>query len=456
MRDKDAVALVSIGEELTYGALEELAAGYASQMHRRALVFMKVANNIPSVAFYIGCLNHDIVPLMLNVDIAKTSWELLYEVYKPEYIWVPVEDELCVNPVFADRGYGLVRVADGSPTLGEDLGLLLSTSGSTGSPKLVRQSRANVLANAESIVEYLDIKPGDRAITTLPFGYTYDISIVNSHLLAGATVILNEYPLMDRRFWDLFKERGATTFGGVPYTYQMLDKLGFDRMNLPSLRYITQAGGRLGETLHRKFGEICVAKGIDFIPMYGQTEATARMSYLPKEKTLEKIGSIGVAIPGGRFSLLAADDSVIEEAGVDGELIYEGANVTLGYAVCVEDLAKGDERGGVLHTGDVARRDEDGFYYITGRLNRFLKVYGNRVGLDELESILSRSGVVAAATGDDDHVVVFVETGEIEGAKTILTKATGLNHVAFDVRLIDSIPRSTAGKIQYSELKKLI
>ena len=276
-KDTD-IALISEDETLNYGELIELADKYSAQLHDRALVFMKVSNNVESVAFYVGCLKNGIVPLMLNDGIAKDSWDVLYNEYQPEYIWIPRTDELCVDPAFCDRGYGLVKVADESPKLGEELGLLLSTSGSTGSPKLVRQSLANLKANAESIVKYLGIVPMDRAITTLPFGYTYGISIINSHLLAGASVILTEEPLMSRKFWSALRGNCATTFGGVPYTYQILDKLRFERMDLPSLRYLTQAGGRLGETLHRKFGEVCAEKGIGFVVMYGQTEATARMS----------------------------------------------------------------------------------------------------------------------------------------------------------------------------------
>ena len=449
-----SLALISESERLSYEELMGLADSHAAHMHSRALVFMKVANNVESVAFYAGCLRNHIVPLMLNADIADELWQLLFDEYRPEFVWAPSRDSALegLRPVIADRGYVLARTGWESPTLGDELALLLSTSGSTGSPKLVRQSYANIRANAESIVEYLGIAPGDRAITTLPFGYTYGISIVNSHLMAGAAVILNDHPLMGREFWDLLKCESATTFGGVPYTYQILDKLRFERMDLPSLRYITQAGGRLGEELHRKFAEACAAMGIGFVAMYGQTEATARMSYLPAECALDKVGSIGVAIPGGTFSLLGDDGSVIEEAGVDGELVYSGPNVTLGYATCRSDLAKGDERAGVLHTGDIARRDNDGFYYITGRKGRFLKVYGNRVGLDELESILARNGITAACTGEDDHVRIYVESRSAKQAVEVAALETGLNQKAFEGIELSELPRSSAGKLRYSEL----
>ena len=232
----------------------------------------------------------------------------------------------------------------------------------------------------------------------------------------------------------------------------MLERLRFSRMDLPSLRYMTQAGGRLGEALHRRFAEACAAKGVGFVVMYGQTEATARMSYVPPERALDKVGSIGIAIPGGEFSLETDDGSAIEGAGVEGELVYRGPNVTLGYATRREDLARGDERGGILRTGDIARRDDEGFYYVTGRRGRFLKVYGNRVGLDELEALLARAGVTAACTGEDDHVRIYVEGASAEEAVAAASAATGINPKAFEATALDVLPRSSSGKILYKEL----
>lgn len=460
MSNFSKVALITNDEHLSHKELEELSSRLVAPLHGRALVIMLVKNDVPSIAFYVGCLSNSIVPLMVNADISQDLLKQLINIYVPEFIWgeKALVDELSGNAdvLIENRGYVLAQLNSESPCLYPELALLLSTSGSTGSPKLVRQSYQNIKANTASIIEYLDIIDTDKAITTLPFGYTYGISIINSHLAAGAAVILNELSLMDRGFWNLLKNEEATTFGGVPYTYQMLYRLRFERMDLPSLRYITQAGGRLGEELHRKFGETCRDKGIDFVVMYGQTEATARMSYLPASKTLEKVGSIGIAIPGGSFTLMDVDGRKIEEREVSGELIYEGKNVTLGYALNASDLAKGDERQGVLQTGDVAYFDKDGFFYITGRLKRFLKVYGNRVGLDELESILQKAGILAAVAGIDDHVRIFVEEGEPDEAVRIIVEATGINRAAFKAEKIDAIPRNSSGKVQYSELELLI
>ena len=194
--------------------------------------------------------------------------------------------------------------------------------------------------------------------------------------------------LIDKAFWVLLKTKEATTFGGVPYVYEMLKKLRFPRMDLPNLKILTQAGGKLSRELSEEFATICEQKGIRFLVMYGQAEAAPRMSYLPSEYAISKAGSIGIAIPGGEFWLVDDNGNVIPDSDTVGELIYKGDNVTMGYAASCEDLCKGDENGGVLKTGDMAKQDADGFYYIVGRKKRFLKLFGNRVNLDEVEQLI--------------------------------------------------------------------
>lgn len=187
-------------------------------------------------------------------------------------------------------------------------------------------------------------------------------------------MLLTERTFFERGFWEFVRREQATSFGGVPYTYEILEKLRFTQMELPHLKTMTQAGGKLPLHLHQEFAEYADRNKKRFIVMYGQTEATARMGYLPAHDALERCGSMGIAIPGGRFWLQRDDGSEIEESGVTGELVYEGKNVMLGYAQNREDLSKGDECGGLLYTGDMARRDGDGYYYIEGRKKRFLKL----------------------------------------------------------------------------------
>ena len=262
---------------------------------------------------------------------------------------------------------------------------------------------------------------------------------------------------MQKDFWTQLKEFKATSFGGVPYTYEMLDKLRFFRMNLPYLKTMTQAGGRLPLSLHEKFAKYALDNDKNFVVMYGQTEATARMSYLPQEKSLEKAGSIGIAIPGGEFSLEGEDGQKITQPNVAGELVYMGDNVTLGYAESREDLAKGDERNGVLHTGDMAKFDEDGFYYIVGRKKRFLKIFGNRVNLDETEQLIKTEfkELDCACCGIDDCMYIFVDSqNKVDEILHFISQKTGINHSAFKVKSIEKIPRNESGKVLYPSLEE--
>lgn len=447
------------GTELSYAELAAWGERIARSVGGRCVVFSLCTNTVGSVAGYAAFMDHGVVPVLLNAHLDEALLKDLIEAYRPAFIWTP-EERLALfagmEGVFSCFGYHLMRTGfERTYDLHPDLGLLLTTSGSTGSPKFVRQSYKNVESNARSIVEYLALDSTERPISTLPMNYTYGLSIINSHFFVGATLLMTEKTLMQKEFWSFFKEREATSFGGVPYTYEMLDKLRFYRMQLPSLRYTTQAGGKLAPELHRKMAESAAENGRKFIVMYGQCEATARMGYLPAEDALRKVGSMGVAIPGGKLYITDVNGNEIHEPHVTGELIYEGENVTMGYAERGEELAKGDERGGRLETGDMAQMDEDGYFYIVGRKKRFLKIYGNRVNLDELDRLIKANFdyIDCATAGVDDHLYIFVTDESLaEDVKNFVVGKTGLNHAAFQTVCIEKIPKNDAGKVLYKDL----
>lgn len=446
------------GVSLTYAELRHEGRVLCQQADGRCLVFCLCRNVLGSFVGYTAFLNGGVVPAMLPADMDAALFASLYETYRPKYVWAPAEFELDDGCCRYERfGYRLLQTPFGDGTrLAQDLALLLTTSGSTGSPKFVRQSYKNIRANTDSIVTYLSLTQGERPITTLPMNYTYGLSILNSHLDVGATVLLTDKGIAQKEFWAFFRERKATSFGGVPYTYEMLDRMRFLRMDLPSLTTMTQAGGKLQPELHRKFAEWCQKTGRQFIVMYGQCEATARMAYLPWEKSLEKVGAMGVAIPGGAFELIDEQGAPVAEAGVTGELRYRGQNVTLGYATAAADLARGDDFGGVLDTGDMARRDEDGYYFIVGRKKRFLKLFGNRVNLDEVERLLKTRFPQAdvACAGRDDRLTLFSTDGALLPAmRAYLAETTGLNPSAFVTYALPLIPKNEAGKTLYKELE---
>ncbi len=448
------------GKTLTYGELSEVSDLLCSHIVPRSLVFSFCENTIGSAVGYIAFLNHDIVPVMLNAQLEAEFRESLLENYNPSYIWCPQNMQGCFEKttvLHEDLGYVLLKTSYGKRyQLFDKLALLLTTSGSTGSPKFVRQSYDNIVQNALSIAEYLELDSSERPITTLPMNYTYGLSIINSHLMVGATILITDKSIAQKEFWEFFRNQEATSFGGVPYTYEMLDRMRFMRMELPSLRSMTQAGGKLAPELHEKFAVYAKDTGKRFYIMYGQCEATARMAYLPYDRAIEKKGAMGIAIPGGKFRLVDVDGSTITQPGIAGELVYEGPNVTLGYAECGEDLSKGDERGGVLETGDLAKFDEDGFFFIVGRKKRFLKIFGNRVNLDEIDMLIKdQFQIDVTSAGIDDNMSIFItDDSYADKVKEYIVGATGLNHSAFKVVVIPEIPKNDAGKILYKELEK--
>ncbi|WP_447835901.1 AMP-binding protein [Aeromonas salmonicida] len=347
----------------------------------------------------------------------------------------------------------LIRLRDTSPLLHPELAVLLPTSGSTGSAKWVRLSGRNLAANAASIADYLALTTTERAITSLPLFYSYGLSVLNSHLLVGASLVQSEGSVLERDFWQQVEQHGVSSFAGVPFTYQMLARLRFDWARYPSLQTLTQAGGRLEPALAQQFAEQALRLGRRFFVMYGQTEATARMAWLAAHEVVTHPDAIGRAIPGGHFSLRELEGGNPGE----GELVYRGDNVMLGYASAAEDLAQGALLQ-ELATGDLARSDEAGRYYICGRLSRFLKLFGKRVSLAEVESQLHRWGWSGACGGRDDCLLVVVEPhGELtaDGLQRELAQWLQAPPRAVRVMQVAQLPRTANHKIDYAALTRL-
>lgn len=461
---RDRIAVISDrSESLTYGQLSEEVERMAAAFPRRGLVFTLCENLLGSFVGYVACVNKNIPQVLLDGSKDLELVQRLIGIYQPEYIWMPSArvDEISGETIYKYQEYSLLSMTYDTPLANKEINsellLCLTTSGSTGSPKLVRLSERNLQSNAESIAEYLRITESERPVTSLPMFYSYGMSVINSHLIKGATILLTDKTVMQREFWNFVKEHRATSIAGVPYTYDMLRRLRFFRMDLPDLKTMIQAGGKLNVAYVREFVKFAGQNGKEFIVMYGQTEAAPRMSYLPFDKAVKKNASIGIAIPGGELSVVDADGKVIDEPDVEGELLYKGENVCLGYAEVRKDLMKGDENHGVLHTGDIARRDADGFFYITGRMKRFVKVWGNRTNLDATEQLVKAITPNCACAGVDDLITVFVtEEGLEEQIKNLLVEKTGFNPRAFHVRVIEQIPVKTSGKTDYPELQKML
>ena len=447
----DRIALRTPEGDLTYRRLASRVAGRAAALGTtRRLILVAGANRTEALVTYLAALQGG-HPVLLVPGDSPANLAAAVEAYDPDVVADP-------DGSLDERRSGTAH------DLHPDLALLLSTSGSTGSPKLVRLSRDNVQANAASIEEYLAIRPEDVAATSLPMHYCYGLSVINSHLLAGASLMLTELSVVDACFWDRFRTVGATTFAAVPYTFDLLDRVGFEAMDLPTLRYVTQAGGRLAPDRVRRFAELGRRGGWDLFVMYGQTEATARMAYLPPDLALTSPSAIGVPIPGGAFHLEPLPETPFDRPGDPdvGELVYEGPNVMLGYAETPADLALGRVTSS-LRTGDVARRTPEGLFEVVGRRNRFAKIFGLRIDLDQVERVYAAEGVVvacaAAETERGEQLVVAVSDDaapvDVDRVADVAKQHLGLSHSAVAVCPVREIPRLPNGKPDYRAVAAL-
>lgn len=429
------LALVTEDGSLTYEELDQRVAVACERLGTtRRLVLLTAENDVDSIVAYLAALRgrHPVVlaaaaqvPALVSAYdpdvVISGSWNERHE-------YTAYDSDTRTTGSWTERRDGTVH------DLHPELALLLSTSGTTGSPKLVRLSLDSLTANAAAIGTYLDIRPSDRAITSLPLHYCYGLSVMNSNLARGAGLVLTGRSVIEPEFWDLVRSHGVTSLHGVPHTFGLLDGIGFAAMDVPSLRYVTQAGGRLAPADVARYAGLGESRGWQFFVMYGQTEATARMAYLPPQLAATHPSAIGVAIPGGELLL------------DDGELVFRGPNVMLGYAQSPADLALGRTTF-ELRTGDLGSV-ADGVYSVTGRKNRFVKPFGLRVDLDQVERSLLEDGLRVACTGDDDGLVVAV-LGPADRAVRLIRALTGLPASAVRAYSVTSFPLLSNGKIDY-------
>lgn len=410
-----------------------------------ALVFCLCGRTAASIVGYLGARRAGHAVALLDADAPDELIDSLIERYGPAFV---------IRPEARERPEVHAHTEARSPRVTGDLAVLLSTSGTTGSPKLVRLSDRNIAANASSIAQYLAIDGDERAILSLPIHYSYGLSVLNSHLVAGASVILTDHSIMQPEFWEDCGRWGATSFAGVPYSYAILERTGLLRTSMPdTMRTLTQAGGRLAPESVIELHELMRERDGRLWVMYGQTEATARISYVPPQALPDKAHTIGMPIPGGRLSI-ESDGELVTEPDVEGELIYHGPNVMLGYATQPGELAAADMQRGELRTGDLGCVDADGFFRVTGRIKRIAKVFGMRQNLDEIEAAASAYGPVAAADGGE-QILLFREAGadiEPEDLRRAVARQFGLNPRAFEVRELDELPRTRSGKLDYERL----
>jgi long-chain acyl-CoA synthetase len=478
-----ATALIDAGSGARLSYTDLIEAGRSSVAPlgpTKSLLFLLCRNDAFTATAYAGCLLADHAVALLDAGQSDASIADLVRAYRPPWLAGPsgsgerlAAQGVTVSEVREQPGGELVRLDGPAPAIHPDLCVLLSTSGTTGSRKLVRLSSRNIGSNASAIAAYLELTPDERPVSSLPLHYTFGLSVLDSHWLAGAGVVLTTESLVQGAFWDVVREHACTSLAGVPYTYLMLERIGFRRMDLPSLRTLQQAGGALDRRLTATYAEHMAARGGRLFVMYGQTEATARMAYVPPARLPEKLGSAGIAIPGGRLRIerdggvpgeggnddehdrVAAEDVDRDPASVVGEVVYQGPNVMLGYASGPDDLSRGDELKGVLHTGDLGYLDGEGFLYLVGRSTRIAKVFGLRLNLDEVEAVFREHGP-AAVVGAGDAIWAFCAFGTDESLhelRTSLASRYRLHRSALHVQRVEAIPTAASGKVDYAVVR---
>lgn len=447
------------GYSLTYGDIIETIQQIHALEVPRSIIFCLCESCAGSLIGYLAFENNGQVPLLISAGMDQELRERLEVAYFPSYYWIPENKEYEVEgeKLFAAYGYVLLKTKNEPYPLNEKLSLLLTTSGSTGSPKLVRHKYGNIEANAENVAKVFGWRTEEVGICDLPMNYTMGLNVINSHLFVGASVLMVKANLMDPNFWEFIRVNGGTSFCGVPFSYEVMRRIGFDKMELPALYTLAEGGGKLTDKMFKWIAAYAATNGKRFCATFGTSETSARMAFLDPSLALEKIGSIGKAIPNGEIFLL--DEAEDNEGNVIGEMGYRGPNVTMGYALCREDLMKDDEFCGEYHTGDIAKRDKDGFYYIIGRKGRFLKLFGLRVSLDETERILKTHypNVDFVCTGDDKLMNIFCTNEEFKNEiVSYISEKTNLHNSAFRVFIVDQIPKNEYGKVKYTELDEIL
>ncbi|MGZ2260294.1 AMP-binding protein [Roseobacter sp. A03A-229] len=392
------------GTALSYRDLVEKTDAFQARLSAGQGLMLLRAAPLPETVIALLAALQSAVPVLLTAPDKPEEDAGLMDSFPFRYGYDPQTDALEVFEGGADV------------ELHPDLALMLSTSGSTGAAKSIRLSHGNIASNAAAIADYLGLTPEDRAPTNLPPYYSYGLSVITSHLAAGASLMFTGRTVLEAEFWAAFDAQRCTSFAAVPHVIDMLEKSPHRTADRPALRYATQAGGKLAPARVAEIAARAQQEGWDFFVMYGQTEAAPRMAYLPPHEAATHPDCIGLPIPGGAFALIDADGTEITEPEVTGELVYRGPNVMMGYATGPADLARGPELD-ALHTGDMALRTAEGFYKIVGRKSRFIKPFGLRISLDEVDAWLSAQGHAAlSGPGRGERLWLLVTPGEDAGA----------------------------------------
>lgn len=445
------------GHVLSHSELAESVEELSSQLVGD-LAFLFADSTFESIRGYLACLRAGLPVALLDAGLDPALGRRLVDLYRPSIIMGASEATETFVADAAQPAPGVWKVAETDRKYHPDLAVLLTTSGSTGSPKFVRLSKRNLESNTAAIIDSLGIRSRDRTITTLPLHYSFGMSVVNTFLASGASLITTECSVIDPAFWELVRMHRPTSLSGVPLTFRMLRRLDLDELGGAAIKVLTQAGGKLDTSTTLHFHDLMSRRDGRFHVMYGQTEASPRMTCLPSDCLPAKLGSAGLPLIDGVVRIV--DESERElPPGSQGHIVYYGPNVMMGYAEQPDDLHLGYTQGDRLDTGDLGFLDEDGFLFVTGRIKRIAKVYGLRISLDEIEDLLRPEGPTAVISGSNETVVAFCEWGDSESLLQVRSQVAAklrLPARALDLRRVDGLPTLASGKIDYGRLERSV
>jgi long-subunit acyl-CoA synthetase (AMP-forming) len=431
------------------------------EIKNRSLILIVSENSLGSLLAYIFCIINNHVGIIIDSKTTNLNILKIFKNYQPNYVFLSkkkksIFKKICSEKyIFFDQSLMKNKI-NKKKKLNENLSLLLSTSGSMGSIKFVKLSRNNIKHNADSIISYLKINKKDSAITNLPISYSYMLSVINTHFEVGASIVISKYSLVEKKFWETLKNSKVTSFNGVPYTYEILTKIGIKNIKIETLRYLTHAGGKLEKDKLKEIIKFCKKNNLKFFSMYGQTEASPRISYLKPEFSERKIGSIGKGMPGNKIYIIDSSGKKILKPFVEGEIICEGKNVFMGYSENYNDLKKANEENYKLKTGDLGFFDKDGFFYITSRISKITKIFGHRIDIGTLENLMSQKGYKIACLSNDKKIFIFIEKKyNKKNLINAISKITNLDIGSFELIKLKYLPRTSNNKISYNELKKI-
>lgn len=488
-RQPDAAAIVWRRSTWTYAqilaASERVSNALAARGARGARIALLLRNSPQYAALYYGVLAAGCAAAPLNtqeraavlarqiqhcgasllvIDREHPEHPALIEALRGanvEIVSIRLEDAAAFETFVAEVDAPCSAAAARVELQPNDLATIIYTSGTTGRPKGVMLSHANLAANAAGVISYLKLTPADRGLCVLPFHFSYGNSVLHTHLLAGAMLAIEDNFAFPKLTLQRLQDEAITGFAGVPSTFALLlSRCDLREFDLRALRYITQAGGAMPRPLIERLRE--QAPGVDLFIMYGQTEATARLSYLPPEEIDRRLGSVGVPVPGVEIRIIDQDGAEAP-AGRSGEICARGPNVMMGYWNDPVATAQAI-RDGWLHTGDLGRKDSDGFLYIDGRSVDMIKVGAFRVSPQEVEEVIAAlPGVeeVAVAAVADEMLGSAIKAVIVPRAGATLDMRTVKAHcrrqlaaykIPKVVEFATALPRTSSGKIQRYKL----